>query len=669
MASPIPISTAVLFVLAVALELYFKEDVPWKVINPENGWLVVVTTNLFINYYNISKSSIFLMTMGMFARMVGKELNFESPLFGYVVYGLFGLGFFLQFPQMPLKCKLYTAATVGALTYSETAAYVMLHFTVLLFFKRLFVLVMTIKTSFAPTFIFNTISHLAPMYSFSKYDFFRADDPPEEVAICRESAFDRMQKHWDTKWPKSLAMSAELRKSFSDLRFAAGNRVFLPFKKILDDWCDPFTVSTHTERMNLVDLDGHSQLDIAGSYGVNVAGYDRYKQWITEGWDMVKGLGCVLGPVHPVLLENIEMLKKVSGHEEVSFHMSGTEAVMAAVRLARFNKKKPLVVMFAGAYHGWWDGVQTTAGNERFCDDALTLKDLAESSLNVIKLRAGEIAAVMVNPLQAFHANSPPPSDVVLASDNRAAGTDTERYSAWLQRLKKICADYDIVLIFDEVYTGFRLAPGGAQAYFKTTADMVCYGKTLGGGIANGVVCSSSALMNRCDPVRPARLAYVIGTFAGHPLLLATMNRFLKWATTQQAADLYKSMEEKVLQFVITTNKALEAEDIPLRCASYATVWTMLFQQPGRYHWILQYYLKDEGINLSWVGTGRLNFSLDFEEDDLAEVTTRLLSACRRMKEDGWWWYDPTRKGDSFKIKAKLGKEFGLAFIKSSFGM
>jgi glutamate-1-semialdehyde 2,1-aminomutase len=260
------------------------------------------------------------------------------------------------------------------------------------------------------------------------------------------------------------------------------------------------------------------------------------------------------------LLENVNMLKEISGKDEVSFHMSGTEAVMSAVRLARFNTRKDMCVMFAGAYHGWWDGVQSTAGNERVADDVITLTDLAESSLTVLALRASEIACVLVNPLQAFHANSPPPSDVVLATDNRAAGEDKTMYMTWLNKLKKVCSDNDIVLIFDEVYTGFRLAPGGAQEYFDIQADMVCYGKTLGGGIANGVCCGPSWLMARCDPDRPLRLAYVIGTFAAHPLLLATMNGFLRWSTSPEGRQLYSTMHTRTLDFVIKTNAALKVQ-------------------------------------------------------------------------------------------------------------
>ena len=94
--------------------------------------------------------------------------------------------------------------------------------------------------------------------------------------------------------------------------------------------------------------------------------------------------------------------------------MSGTEAVMAAVRLARFNTRKKLIMCFSGAYHGWWDGVQPGLGSERNLSDCLTLKDLHPASLDVIRWRAREIAGVLVNPVQAFHPNSPPPNDAVL---------------------------------------------------------------------------------------------------------------------------------------------------------------------------------------------------------------------------------------------------------------
>tara|TARA_B100000513_G_scaffold173517_2_gene89717 strand:+ start:1085 stop:1705 length:621 start_codon:yes stop_codon:yes gene_type:complete len=175
------------------------------------------------------------------------------------------------------------------------------------------------------------------------------------------------------------------------------------------------------------------------------------------------------------------MIQEVSGLAEVSFHMSGTEAVMAAVRCARFNKRRPLVVTFGGAYHGWWDGMQPAAGNERTPTDVLCLKDMNSLSLATIRSRKDEIAAVLVNPLQCFHLNASPPSDLVLSSNNRKVGA-APGYKEWLHKLRKTCTDSDVLLLFDEVYTGFRVHPQGAQAAYGVQADLVCYGKTLGGG-------------------------------------------------------------------------------------------------------------------------------------------------------------------------------------------
>src|SRR6266481_5681150 len=129
--------------------------------------------------------------------------------------------------------------------------------------------------------------------------------------------------------------------------------------------------------------------------------------------------------------------------------MSGTEAVMAAVRLARFNTRRKLIVCFAGAYHGWWDGVQPGLGSERTISDCLTLKDLHPASIDLIRRRAKEIAAVLVNPVQSFHPNLPPPSDaVLLASEVRKTQDSTSRYAQWLHKLRELCTACDIPLIF-----------------------------------------------------------------------------------------------------------------------------------------------------------------------------------------------------------------------------
>jgi glutamate-1-semialdehyde 2,1-aminomutase len=484
-------------------------------------------------------------------------------------------------------------------------------------------------------------------------------------------AFEALNQKWTIKWKKSLETSAFLAQSFSDLRFMSSNRVFLPFQKKIEGWCDPCTVIDRVDGPYLVDVDGHRLLDVSGSYGVNVCGYDRYKKFMKDGAKMIEDIGCVLGPVHPILKDNIEMLKRISMQDEISFHMSGTEAVMAGLRLARFNTQRPLVVLFAGSYHGWWDGVQSLAGNERIAEDVLTLKDMSPLSLQVIKLRFREIAAVVVNPLQAFHPNSPPPSDLALATNNRHTSDSTTAYKNWLIQLKDTCKDLGIVFFFDEVFTGARLARGGAQEYFGIQADMVAYGKTFGGGSAIGLLAGPRRLMNRIDPDKPLRVAYVVGTFSAAPYTLACQNRFLTWLHSEEAKNEYDRLRREVAAWRDDTTEILNKvfdSDPPIAVQSYATVWTIMYRRPSRYNFLLQYYLRDEGLNLSWVGTGRVCFSLDFHKEHLVEVREALIKASKRMEEDGWWASPRGSIGGSGReIQSSIAKEVIKAMLARLF--
>ena len=181
----------------------------------------------------------------------------------------------------------------------------------------------------------------------------------------------------------------------------------------------------------------------------------------------------------------------------------------------------------------------------------------------------------------------PPPSDLVLASNTRSAGVSTE-YAEWLRLLADTCRLNNIVFILDEVYTGFRLAPGGAQEYWGVKADMVVYGKTLGGGFPIGVVCGPSSLMARTDAQLALRVNYVVGTFAAHPMAMSTMYAFLKWVKSDEATKKYDELNKRVPLWIKETNVILADLKLPLEVASYATVWTMLYKQPSRYHWMLQ---------------------------------------------------------------------------------
>jgi glutamate-1-semialdehyde 2,1-aminomutase len=473
--------------------------------------------------------------------------------------------------------------------------------------------------------------------------FFTADGADVIVAQRRSAALDRLARLYRGRHARSAAWSDSVREGFSDIRFADANRVPFPFARVMRERFDLTTVVTASDGPRLCDLDSYWNLDVSGSYGLNVAGFDRYKEWIERGWERVRRLGAVLGPVHPIVKDNIAMLREISGLDDVSFHMSGTEAVMAAVRLVRFNTGRRLIVCFAGAYHGWWDGAMPGLGSERPVDDCLVLKDLDPASLKVIASRAHEIAGVLVSPIQSFHPNSPPPNDaVLLTSEARTADGSAERYGQWLRQLQRLCTAADVPLIFDEVYSGFRLAPGGAQEYFGAYADMVVYGKTVAGGLPIGVVCGRRDLMRRFDPAHPMRLAYVVGTFSAHPGVMGAMHEFLQWATTPTTEALYEEMNQQCAAWVQSTNRTLIDRGLPVRVAHLGTIWTVLFSEPGRFNWLLQYYLRAEGIILSWVGTGRCLCSMDFTPADYTTLQTALVNAVTQMRHDGWW-LDPVR--------------------------
>ena len=522
---------------------------------------------------------------------------------------------------------VYAALAAGILVVVATLA-----------IRRIATAFMTMRAAaLAPRFS-RILSRWVKSLDYEEGEFMRADGAKGRWPEVRREALNRLANFLQTRCAKSVAWGNQIRESFSDLRFTDANRVPFPFMRLMREKFNLCSVVTESEGPRIRDLDGNWSIDVSGSYGLNVAGFDQYKDWMQKGLDKVKDLGPVLGPIHPIVAENINFIKSISKLDEVSFHMSGTEAVMAAVRLARFNTRRKYIVCFAGAYHGWWDGVQPGLGSERDIADCLTLKDMSQASIDLIRWRAHEIAGVLVNPVQSFHPNQPPPSDtILLTSGVRKTQDSTSAYAQWLRKLREVCSAAGVPLIFDEVFSGFRLAPGGAQEYFGVQADMVVYGKTIAGGMPVGVVCGKKELMRRFDPRHPMRIAYVIGTFSAHPVVMGAMNEFLRWIGQPPAAELYAAAKAKCEAWVRSTNESLNELSLPVRVMNLGTVWTVLFKQPGRYNWLLQYYLRAEGVTLSWVGTGRCMSSLDFSERDYDELRKKLITAAQVMKNDGWW--------------------------------
>ncbi len=498
------------------------------------------------------------------------------------------------------------------------------------------------------------VARLIPFYEFDIDDFFRSDGAPDAVGIQRQDGFFRLAHLYQERFAKGKEMTSRASERISDLQFTEAYRVPFQYSRLVRENLGAGAFMQSSAGVTVTDLDGNVFYDLTGSYGVNIFGNDFYKECIAEAETRARALGPVLGPYHPVIVHNVTRLCAISGLDEVSFHMSGTEAVMQAVRLARYHTRRTHLVRFAGAYHGWWGDVQPGVGNPTSPHETYTLADMSERTLHVLKTRR-DIACVLVNPLQALHPNANAPADSALVDSSRASRFDRAAYTDWLKALRQVCTERNIVLIFDEVFVGFRLAAGGAQEYFGVHADMVTYGKSLAGGLPVGAVCGRKDLMRRFREDRPVDVCFARGTFNSHPYVMTAMDAFLTRFDDPAFRSIYNGLDETWNARAQRLNERLAEHDLPVRVSNLSSIWMIHYTDPSRYNWMFQYYLRAEGLALSWVGTGRLIFSLNYTDADFVDVANRFVAAAGKMKQDGWWWHDAsvTNKG----IRRQILKE------------
>jgi glutamate-1-semialdehyde 2,1-aminomutase len=505
------------------------------------------------------------------------------------------------------------------------------------------------------------VARLLPAYEFGTDEFFRSDGAPAETEQRRRDGFFALARLYEQRYAKGRQMTAEAVERISDLQFTRAYRVPFQYSRLVREHLSTGAFMQSSSGVTLTDVDGNLFYDLTGSYGVNIFGNDFYKECITEGEKRAHALGPVLGSYHPAVADNVRRLAEISGLDEVSFHMSGTEAVMAAVRLARYHTRRTHLVRFAGSYHGWWGDVQPGVGNPISAHDTYTLADMSGKTLHVLRTRR-DIACVLVNPLQALHPNANAPGDSALVDSSRIGRFDREAYGQWLKALREVCTERNIVLIFDEIFVGFRIAARGAQEYFGVQADMVTYGKSLAGGLPIGVICGRRDLMRRFRDDRPADICFARGTFNSHPYVMTAMDEFLSRLASPNFRAIYDGLDDTWNKRAERLNDRLAAEDLPVRISNLSSIWMVHYTEPSRYNWMLQYYLRAEGLALSWVGTGRLIFSLNYTDADFTEVVDRFIAAAGKMKRDGWWWREASLTNKSIRrqiLREMLARKFG----------
>jgi glutamate-1-semialdehyde 2,1-aminomutase len=300
----------------------------------------------------------------------------------------------------------------------------------------------------------------------------------------------------------------------------------------------------------LYDEDGNQYIDYINSWGPMILGhaYDKVVHAIIDKTKLGTSFGTPTEIETAIAKLAIEMVPSI---DKIRFVNSGTEACMSAVRLARGFTGKEKIIKFSGCYHGHSDAFLIQAGSGAITfgspnspgvtkgtaqDTLLARYNDADDVRNIIALNKGEIACIIVEPVAGNMGCIPPKNN-------------------FLQELRELCNTHDILLVFDEVMTGFRLAKGGVQERLNVTADIVCFGKVIGGGLPVGAFAARNEIMNH---LAPEGKVYQAGTLSGNPLAMAAGYAMLTELNTNN--EVFTSLDKKTrylhegLEKVLTRN-------------------------------------------------------------------------------------------------------------------
>ena len=312
------------------------------------------------------------------------------------------------------------------------------------------------------------------------------------------------------------------------------------------------------------DVDGKEYIDLIGSWGPLILGHcnEAVERAVSEA--IRKGLS--FGAPTAVEVEMAQLVCEMTGTQMVRMVNSGTEAVMSALRLARGSTGRSKIIKFAGCYHGHTDAMLVKAGSgaltggapdsagvpAEIAGDTLTANYNDLSSVEaLLKANPGQVAAVIVEPVAANMGVVPP-------------------QPGFLQGLRRLCDESGALLVFDEVITGFRLAPGGAQEYYDVRADLVTYGKIIGGGMPVGAYGGSRKLMEQVAPLGPV---YQAGTLSGNPVAMAAGLAQLR--ILKSTPEIYTNLERRGAMLEKGLREALAG--IPVQVNRVGSLLTVFF--------------------------------------------------------------------------------------------
>jgi glutamate-1-semialdehyde aminotransferase/non-ribosomal peptide synthetase component F/acyl carrier protein len=409
---------------------------------------------------------------------------------------------------------------------------------------------------------------------------------------------DRQRAHLDGLIARLNARNSGSKRLTQQNRpFLANKRAIAGYRQLWKELMYPLVIE-RAQGSRVWDVDGNEYVDMTMGFGALLFGHSP--QFIIDALKEQLDKGLQIGAHTPLTGEVGKLICELTGVERVAFCNSGTEAVMGALRLARTVTGRDKIALFDGCYHGTFDGImvrgEVTADNrlralpmapgvpQKIIDDVLLLRYNDPQSIEILKEHAHELAAVLIEPPRSRRPDIQP--------------------RHFLHELRSLTEEAGAALIFDEVVTGFRFHPGGAQAMFDIRADLVTYGKAMGGGVPVAVIAGKAAYMDAVDggmwnygdaSFPEADITFMTGTYFQHPVMMAALRAALMHIK-EQGPRLQEDLGKKTAYIAETLNTYFKEQRVPLSTIYMGSLFRLHYPSNLRDMDLFFYHLLEKGV-------------------------------------------------------------------------
>jgi glutamate-1-semialdehyde aminotransferase len=447
----------------------------------------------------------------------------------------------------------------------------------------------------------------------------------QELTALQRSRLDAFLRRHTARTRESKRLTQANRSRLADPRVVTG------FRPAIKELIYPITVD-RSSGSHVWDVDGNEYVDVLNGFGASLLGWQP--PFVTEAVSAQLARGHEIGPMHPLAGEVAGLVCELTGFERVGFCNTGSEAVMGAVRIARTVTGRSLIAMFAGSYHGGFDEVVVRAARggravpaapgilPETAQNVIVLEYGTPETLEVLRSRADELAAVLVEPVQSRRPEFQP--------------------REFLHELRRLTERSGTACVMDEMVTGFRVAPGGAQEHFGVRGDIATYGKAVGGGLPIGIIAGRSEWMDALDgghweygdaSMPTVGVTYFAGTFVRHPLALAAARAVLEHLRSEGPA-LQRRLTETTADFAGGLNRDLQASGAPLEIRHFGSLWRCVLTAEHLHGELLFMMLRDRGVHV--LDGFPCFFTTAHSRADVDLVATAIRESVAEMQEAGF---------------------------------